>query len=559
MDRIFKTGFTFFLGTVLSSQAADHWINLGAGSLFSGSLSAPSRTLSAPKWSGESIFNQISSFTPTDPLYNDQWHLTAANVQSAWDQGYSGAGVTIGIVDDGIQSAHPDLNVSSIDSYDFVDMDSDPSPVLAEDNHGTAVAGAAAAIGNNGTGVASPAYNSTVAGLRVGLHGNGTYQQFIDAAGYRSSSSDPSQNTIKIKNHSYGVAAPYIDNSGIQAEVSAVNQSAAAGTIHVLAAGNEGGDANWKRFQANDNAIIVSATDDSGALAYYSNIGANITVTAPSSGDSGNAGITTTDRTGTDGYSDSDYTSGFGGTSSSAPLVSGIMAMGAEANPEINTRIAKHLLAKTSTKVDENSATWNQNAAGVNFSPYYGFGMANAGTFVESAGVYTSATDRISGRYDWDLGTGTNIVDRPDDGSWAWGLIADVTIADSVFSNSLEEVILTVSMDAAEASTWTPAELAIDILDPYGNQLTAAYYSSSTATVSSLTEWNYVVNGFWGEDPTGQWLVGLGDGVDNEQTGTLTSLSMTFNTGDIIPEPSTTVMVLFICGAALWIRRRFYD
>jgi subtilisin family serine protease len=555
--------FVFFAGC-MTARTADRFVYLGTGTIGDCSMLSSGFGLSAPKWAGNSVFNRPQSFTPNDPLYSSQWHLTAANVQAAWDQGFSGAGVTIGIVDDGVQVSHPDLNVSVSDSYDFVDLDSDPSPVLAAENHGTAVAGVAAATGNNNIGVASPAYNATVAGLRVGLHGNGTYQQFIDATGYRSSNTDPAQNSIKIKNHSYGIAAPYIDDAGIQAEVSSVNQSADAGTVHVIAAGNEGiynewglRDANKKRFQANENAIVVSATDDNGSLAYYSNIGANVTVTAPSSG--GTAGITTTDRTGADGYADGDTTSSFGGTSASAPLVAGIMALGAEANPGIDTRIAKHLLAKTSTQIDAESTTWNRNAAGINFSPYYGFGMINAGTFVGSAGVYTAATERVSGIYDWNLGTGTNIVDRPNDGTWAWGLIAGATISDTFFSDPLEEVILTVSMEAAEASYWTPTELTIDVLDPYGNQLTAAYYSTSTATVSSLIEWNYVLNGFWGQDPAGQWLVGVGDGVDNEQTGNLTALSMTFNTGNVIPEPSTLLVTLLVCSIAFWIRRRFYD
>ena len=543
---------------MISAQAADRFVDLGTGTLYSGILSFSDFSLSAPQWAGDSVFNRPTSFTPNDPLYSSQWNLTAANVQGAWDLGYSGAGVTIGIVDDGVQINHPDLKTSATDSYDFVDNDSDPSPTLSDQNHGTSVAGVAAAIGNNSIGVIGSAYNATIAGLKVGYGELGTDQQFIDATLYHSSSANPEQNTIQVKNHSYGVSSPYIDSAGSLAESAALNQSAAAGTIHVLAAGNEGGDANWKRLQATDNAIVVSATADDGTAAYYSNIGANITVTAPSSG--GTQNITTTDRTGSDGYdSTSDYTSAFGGTSAATPLVTGIMAMGVEANPNMDVRTAKHLLAMTSTKIDAANTYWNQNSAGVNFNPFYGFGMIDAGAFVTEATVYTGVTDRVYGSYTWDLAGGKEITDRPNDGSWIWGLIAPVTIGENIFSDPLEEIILTVSINATEASTWTPTELTIDVLDPYGNQLTAAFYSSSTATVSSLTEWNYVVNGFWGEDATGQWLVGLGDGIDNEQTGTLSSLTMTWNTGSIIPEPSPMIMISLVCCVAFWIRRRFYE
>lgn len=535
-----------------SLQGADRFIDLGTGSLYTGLMAPTGFSLSAPRWSGDSIFNRTQSFTPNDPLYGDEWHLTTANVQGAWNLGYSGAGVTIGIVDDGVQAAHPDLNVSDTDSYDFVGGDSDPSPTLSDQRHGTAVAGVAAATGSNSIGVIGPAYNSTIAGLKVGFDGSGTYQQFIDATTYKSSSGVPAQNTIKIKNHSYGVPAPYIDNAGIRAEVTAVSQSTAAGTIHVLAAGNEGGDANWKRFQATDDAIVVSATADDGTLAYYSNIGGNVTVTAPSSG--GTAGITTTDRTGADGYNtaaDGDYTDSFGGTSSAAPLVAGIMALGAEANPNINTRIAKHLLAKTSTQVDASNEMWNQNAAGVNFNPYYGFGMIDAEAFVSAAATYTAATEQVSGTVSWDLGNGYTISDMEQVG-------ASVSIDSGIFEYGMEEVILTVSMEAATGSSWTPTELFISVVDPYGNEQIASFYSSSAASINGLTNWNYVVNGFWGENPEGDWNVYLADAVSNDgQNGTLTGLSMTFNTGSVVPEPSSVVMMAVVTLCAAWLRRRY--
>jgi subtilisin family serine protease len=539
----------------VAAQAADRFIDLGTGSVYSGSMAYSGFSLVPPQWLAPSVFNRVNSFIPNDPLYSSQWHLNAAHVQGAWDRGYSGAGVTIGFVDDGVQMNHPDLSVSTFDSYDFVGSDTDPSPTLPDQNHGTAVAGVAAAKGNNNLGVVAPAYNAHVAGLKVGFDGSGTYQQFIDATLYHSSSANPAQNTIKIKNHSYGVAAPYVDDADLLAESAALNQSASAGTIHVLAAGNDGGDANWKRFQSTDNAIVVSATADDGISAYYSNIGANITVTAPSSG--GTKGITTTDRTGSDGYSNTDYTAQFGGTSASAPLVAGIIAMGVEANPTMDVRTAKHLLAMTSEKIDAANNYWNQNAAGVDFNPFYGFGMINAGAFVAAAEIYTGVTARVVGIADLTPVGGKVIADRPNDGSWLWGHVTNINVAAGIFTDPLEEIILTVSMEASTAATWSPTELTIDVLDPYGNQLTAAFYSTTAAGTHELVSWNYIVNGFWGEGPAGQWLIGLGDGVHNGQTGTLTELSMTFNTGQVVPEPSPVVLVSLVCAAAFWIRRRF--
>ena len=105
----------------------------------------------------------MPEFTPNDPLFANQWHLvnTAQNGGSAvagedvnitgvWDV-YNGTGIIISIVDNGIYSSHPDLstNWNSVVSYDWCNSDSAPSHTSTAEYHGTAVAGVAAATGNN--------------------------------------------------------------------------------------------------------------------------------------------------------------------------------------------------------------------------------------------------------------------------------------------------------------------------------------------------------------------------------------------------------------------------
>ena len=112
-------------------------------------------------------------FIPNDANFTSQWHLyqtsvpsggttsgVDVNVINAWDL-YKGAGVTIGIVDDGLQLTHPDLsaNISSVSGvhHDWNDSTpTDPSP-SSLNAHGTAVAGVSAARGNNSIGVSGVA------------------------------------------------------------------------------------------------------------------------------------------------------------------------------------------------------------------------------------------------------------------------------------------------------------------------------------------------------------------------------------------------------------------
>ncbi|CAG7709935.1 unnamed protein product [Allacma fusca] len=56
-----------------------------------------------------------------DPLFKEQWYLTSGskdgfdmNVQSAWKRGYTGKGVVVSILDDGIQTNHPDLALNYV-------------------------------------------------------------------------------------------------------------------------------------------------------------------------------------------------------------------------------------------------------------------------------------------------------------------------------------------------------------------------------------------------------------------------------------------------------------
>lgn len=355
------------------------------------------------------------TFTPDDPYYalhgggtghSGQWHLSNAMtpgldsaVEGAWNRDITGQGVIVGVVDDSFETTHPDLapNYLAAYSWDFGQNDAVPDPVNTTDRHGVSVAGVIAARGGNGIGVTGAAPYANLAGLRIDFP-NQRRAMFVDATRYFSVGAT---NFIKIKNHSYGYRSPYILDT---AESAAASESAAAGTIHCFAAGNSRGaiaqDTNKMDMSNNPDIISVAALGSNGKYASYSSFGACVFVTAPSSS-SGYFGITTTDRTGTlgyNGFSDPDYTSGFGGTSSATPLVAGVLALVKEVQPALNVRFAKHLLARNSDVVDSDDTTassdggWRTNAAGLKFNQNYGFGKINADRLTQAAALYTGVT-----------------------------------------------------------------------------------------------------------------------------------------------------------------------
>ena len=403
--------------------------------------------------------NVLYAFVPNDPYYatgnplgsSGQWHLDKqtsgslvdSNVVGAWNRNLTGQGVVVGMVDDGLQRTHPDLapNYDAADSFDFGQNDADPSPVYPNtfgplvygDNHGTSTAGIVAARGGNAIGGTGAAPHASVAGLRIDF-GSQTVQQFVDATLYHSSGNNTS---IKIKNHSYGVPFSYVPQVP---EGNAVVTSHNAGTIHVFAVGNErsehgfyvdvdnnnaftpdvdyavDGDANknicpafrkrltWPRFPALVSSLITAI-----GCKYLGHRAVQLV----RAGELRN--IITTDRTGgvnaTGGYNyvgnasdndlftDVDYNSIFGGTSASTALVSGILALAKEAQPALNTRFAKHLLARTSVVVDplDVSATggWVTNGAGLKFNENYGFGLIDADALTAKAVQYSGVTPLV--------------------------------------------------------------------------------------------------------------------------------------------------------------------
>ena len=133
----------------------------------------------------------IKHYTPSDTHFNQQWHLKgtgtgSVRAETAWNT-TKGENMVIAIVDSGVQVNHPDLaaNIFStvghntgyagdVNGWDFYSGTSNVNPANAGDNHGTAVAGVAAAVGNNGIGVAGAAFNSKILPVKVSSDGRFT-------------------------------------------------------------------------------------------------------------------------------------------------------------------------------------------------------------------------------------------------------------------------------------------------------------------------------------------------------------------------------------------------
>lgn len=274
----------------------------------------------------------------TDPLFAQQWHLHQLGIDQVTQ---TGRGVTIGIVDDGLEVTHPDLaaNVDLEHSYDFNHHSKNVMP-YPEDGHGTSAAGVCCAARNNfcGRGAAPEA---KIAGIKLIAEPAYDYQE-AEALTFH-------KDRIRIYSNSWGPE----DSGQHMAEPGRITKSAlkeaSKKNIYVWAGGNGRqslDNANYDGYANSPYTIAIGAVDYRGQPAWYSEPGACLFAVAPSSGNA--HGITTTDLTGRHGYDRGDCTNQFGGTSSAAPLAAGIFALMLEVNPHLTQRDIQHIIVKQS-------------------------------------------------------------------------------------------------------------------------------------------------------------------------------------------------------------------
>jgi subtilisin-like proprotein convertase family protein len=371
--------------------------------------------------------------TPTDPLYGSQWHLSLLDnttellIERIWNE-YTGNGIHVGVYDDGIELSHTDLNDNYDPSRHIVIGGTTLSGNVtnAASNHGTSVAGLIAAE-NNGSDTVGVAYGASLTGINI-----------FDATSpiYLNSELLPVQNNFyaalalgvnfDVVNHSWGSYPSFEFSQNLYNpqsfagrvssayEICAVNGRGGLGTIAVQSAGNDIVEANADGINASRFTITVGAIHNDGFASSYSNYGACILVSA-AGGDNfdvrNGLGVTTTDRSGVDGYNlrsnptgALNYTDDFGGTSAAAPIVSGVVALMLDANSNLGWRDVQNILAASADHTgsaigaalaNTENNTWfinhakNWNGGGYHFSEDYGYGRVNAFAAVRMAEAWS--------------------------------------------------------------------------------------------------------------------------------------------------------------------------
>lgn len=456
------------------------------------------------------------TFQVRDPLFYKQWHLVNnelpghdLHLDGAW-KAATGKGVTVSLIDDGIDYSHPDLaaNFDAKGSYDFNDHTELPEPRLADDMHGTRCAGEIASIKNDVCGV-GVAPESRVSGVRIL---SGPISDADEAAalnyGYQTSSiyscswgpSDNGQSMDAPK----GLVAKALLN-GIY------NGRQGRGSLFVFAGGNGGASDDQCNFDGYTNSIYtitIAAVDSQGHRPYYSEMCSAIIASSWSSG-KGEMIYTTNVR----GEYNRTCTSSHGGTSAAAPLVAGMLALALEVRPDLTWRDAQHLLIKSSTVTSPDDPDWQRTAAGYMYSHKFGFGVVDATRLVSEAKKHTLVPPQA-----WYEMPRKNVSQS----------IPPQQSVNSTFTITREmiEQANVGSLEHVTATFWIRhhrrGNVKVVLYGPHGTKSVLASPRRYDSDTNGFPGWTFMTLKHWDEDPVGTWTAEVSDHTKAEDTGTMT-------------------------------------
>ena len=541
-----------------------------------------------------------------DPLFAEQWHLrntgqtafsdragTAGadlGMATAIEIGQNGAGVKLGVVDTGIEICHPDLaaNTRAGGSFNFAfparpgSSRADPFNFSTIGDHGTSVAGVAAAAANNGHGGRGVAPEVTLVGFNpleaTGGEGDdpeaGAQTAMLLSLG--GSDRDPDSASVDIFNMSFGYFAPSGNSPEEFVRLFAMGTEqlrSGRGALYIKAAGNaficdQTHPFNLEVGCVNSNAdpdqnlpwlIVVGGFNADDVKSSYSSAGANLWVVGPSGEDGIEApAMITTDQAGAlAGFSqfpqnrltsahplnrDGDYVSAFGGTSSAAPAVAGAVAILLGVNPELTWRDVKHILATTARTIHPDISevraafdgtpyiaqrAWQTNAAGYDFHNWYGFGAVDVDAAVAMAADYAADGLGTFVESEWfDAVTEAEMpLAIPDaDGAGASAVFEIAGLPDTA---NIEAVVLEIAVEHTNAF-----DLGVTLQSPAGTaNVVNPPLNAVLEGFDGLKDWRLLSNAFYSENPNGTWTLHVAD-LAAIDTGSVTGWRLRFYYGE---------------------------
>jgi subtilisin family serine protease len=356
-------------------------------------------------------------------IFPQQWHLHKTTVGGVVVEAHAGVdaahqisrgqGITIAVIDDGVDIDHPEFSGTGkvVAPRDATLQTSDPRPKDTfgtgpdqGDNHGTACAGVACANGQSGASGVAPEARLMPIRLASGLGSQREADAFVWAADHGAdviscSWGPPDGRWWNPNDPGHQRSVPLPASTRLAIDHVVANGRGGKGCVVLFAAGNGNESVDNDGYASYGKVLAVAACNDRGTRSVYSDFGQAVWCAFPSS-DFGHPpfnhpapltpGIWTTDRVGSNGYNvgtvaDGDaaghFTNSFGGTSSACPGAAGVAALVLAVDPSLTWLQVKDLLKRACDRIDPQGGAYDANG----HSAKYGFGRLNARTAVELA------------------------------------------------------------------------------------------------------------------------------------------------------------------------------
>lgn len=450
-----------------------------------------------------------------DELWPKQWYLHDVrnnknfsqmnmHITPVWDMGYTGKGIVLSVLDDGIEWNHTDLiqNYDDKASWDLNDNDPDPFPrydPIDSNKHGTRCAGEIAMVANNfkcGVGVA---FNSKIGGIRMldGLLtdiGEGLSLTFnINHIDIFSSSWGPTDDGEKVD------APGRIASEALEKGITKGRKG--KGVIYIWAAGNGGmwaDNCNCDGYVSSIYTISIGSANQYGQRTYYSETCASTIASTYSSGNNNQEQkISTT-------HLRNECTTEHSGTSASAPLAAGIVALVLEANPNMTWRDVQHLIIWTAEVLPLiDNKGWKINSAGLMYNSVFGFGLMNAEAMVKSALSWENVPQKTV----CNVITYTKLpLPLTSNKSIEIFFRTDGCKNTTNEVNYLEHVQVIVSVDYTLRGA-----LDIYLISPTGTETVLLTRRPKDTSKEGFKNWKFLSLHLWGENPNGVWKLVIRD------------------------------------------------
>jgi len=363
------------------------------------------------------------------------------------------------------------------------------------------------------------AYNSKIGGVRM-LDGDVT-----DAVEARSISLNNQH--IDIYSASWGPDddGKTVDGPGRLARQAFVKGTETGrngkGSIFVWASGNGGkyhDNCNCDGYTNSIWTLSVSSATENGLIPWYSESCSSTMATTYSSGSSGERKVVTTDL-------HNKCTSTHTGTSASAPMAAGVIALVLEANPSLTWRDVQHITVRNCKKANLRSTDWDVNALGRSFSHSFGYGIMDASGMVDLAQNWTNVPEQEIYAVKANIGT----VSIPPGSSRT----AKMEVTDAGGAKFLEHVQAHITLSSARRG-----DMQMFLVSPGGTKSQLLKRRPHDMSPTGFQDWPFLTVFSWGESPIGTWTIELQN--DGRYRADLHEWSLTFHGTSTDPQPALT-------------------